>query len=43
MQEGKKPILENTIRLEKFYKYLNYEVSSAPLSIGGIVIPFAIS
>ncbi|MDA3861603.1 MAG: hypothetical protein PF445_10285 [Melioribacteraceae bacterium] len=42
MQNRAKPKLENIQRLEKLYKYLNYEVSSSVLYIGSWFIPIFI-
>ncbi|MCF6271288.1 MAG: hypothetical protein L3J41_16365 [Melioribacteraceae bacterium] len=42
MQKVNSPKLENTLRLEKLYKYLNYEISSSILFIGSWFIPIFI-
>ena len=39
MENVQTPILENTSRLDKFYQYLNYEVSSSLLYLGTWFIP----
>ena len=42
MLKGKTPVIENISRLEKFYKYLNYEVSSSTLLFAIYFMPIFI-